>query len=69
MTKRHFIALADALRASQPEGYCEAQVIEQWEQDRDAIAQVCASANPRFNRQRWLDYIDGKCGPGGGAVK
>ena len=33
------------------------------------LATFCASQNPRFNRERWLDYIAGKCGPSGGAVK
>jgi len=57
MTKQHFIALADAIRAA---GTFTAPQIE-------ALAEFCEFQNPRFNRQRWLDYIDGKCGPNGGA--
>ena len=33
------------------------------------IADFCASQNPRFNRDRWLSYIAGECGPSGGKVK
>src|SRR4029077_4184713 len=28
----------------------------------------CASENPRFKRERWLDYIAGRCGPKRGKV-
>ena len=76
MSKKHFIALADALRATRPTGLDhqglasrEANMIGgQWIMDRDAIADLCAKMNPRFNRERWLDYIAGKCGPNGGKL-
>lgn len=32
------------------------------------LAEFCQSRNPNFNRKRWLDYIDGKCGPNGGKI-
>lgn len=35
----------------------------------ETLADFCQSANPNFNRQRWLDYIAGDCGPNGGAPK
>ena len=38
----------------------------QWEATRDALASFCQQSNPRFLRQRWLDYIAGQCGPNGG---
>jgi hypothetical protein len=64
MTKKHFIALADAIRkyemgCAYHEWFTESQV--------KALADFCQSQNPRFNRERWLDYIAGKCGPNGGA--
>ena len=62
MTKRHFIALADAIIAhnrTEPIPFTPTQL--------DTLAWFCASENPNFNRQRWLDYIAGKCGPNGGA--
>ena len=34
-----------------------------------ALADWCALQNPNFKRDRWLDYIAGKCGKNGGAVK
>ena len=73
MSKKDFIALADAIRehnrveynirANNGGGSCDnfspAQI--------DVIARFCSSQNPRFMRDRWLDYIAGKCGPNGGA--
>jgi hypothetical protein len=31
-------------------------------------ADFCQKHNPAFKRQRWFDYIDGKCGPNGGKI-
>ena len=66
MTKQHFIALADMIRADrvfngEPNIYSP-HVIE-------ALADFCQSQNPRFNRQRWLDYIAGTHGPNGGKLR
>ena len=58
MTKKHFIDLADTLR--------------EYSSDRkllNDIADFCKRMNSDFNKQRWLDYIDGKCGPSGGKLK
>jgi hypothetical protein len=33
-----------------------------------ALADFCQSQNSRFDRERWLAYIYGECGPGGGKV-
>jgi hypothetical protein len=45
----------------------DAQLIHgQWVMDRDVLADFCRTQNPRFDRERWLDYIAGKCGPNGG---
>ncbi len=78
MTKKHFIALADVLILDLPpilSAIC--QTDEQAEriecEIRSLLADFCQSQNPAFNRQRWLNYIDGKCyyidgkcGPNGG---
>lgn len=77
MTKKDFIKLADVLRRTKPdlpdppkhwtigETFCFAQ----WKLDLTQIGDFCKASNPRFNRQIWLDYIDGKCGPNGGKLK
>lgn len=60
MTKRHFIELADVIRTNR-EVFSDEAIAE--------LARFCKRQNPQFMAQRWLDYIDGKCGPSGGAVK
>lgn len=73
MSKKHFIALADTLRLNKP--FCagtqapELAALEQWQSDVNAIADFCKSQNGQFNRERWLDYIAGKCGPNGGTIR
>lgn len=64
MTKKHFISLADAIKrhdANHSTGfdYYQLQTLADW----------CQQQNPQFNRDRWLAYIAGECGPNGGAVK
>lgn len=71
MTKRHFIAMADAIRehnrvcnrttAGMYQAFTNGQIA--------ALADFCQSQNSMFNRERWLDYIAGKCGKNGGKVK
>ena len=60
MTKKHFIKLADYL--ADTTNYCEPFTQKQIEH----LANFCHSQNPNFNRERWLDYIAGLCGPNGG---
>jgi hypothetical protein len=60
MTKKHFIQLANKIRANNDLFTPEAL---------KALADFCQSQNPNFNRQRWVDYIIGKCGKNGGKVK
>lgn len=67
MSKKHFIALARVMMSQMPEfpsKQCAA--MSQWESDKNALADFCQSQNPRFNRELWLAYIAGECGPGGG---
>jgi|WetSurMetagenome_2_1015567.scaffolds.fasta_scaffold01336_6 hypothetical protein len=54
MSKKHFIELAACLKRTEPRNpdrHC------QWALMRDAIADLCAADNPRFDRARWLAYI------------
>lgn len=77
MTKKHFIKIADMIKAQRPcslalSEICNAEAraaLVQWEQMRDALADFCQAQNPNFDRQRWIDYIAGKCGPSGGKAK
>lgn len=74
MSKKHFIALADAVRRMMPvEGEhldeCYAPCYSTWENMRDALADFCQSQNSRFDRARWLGYIAGENGPNGGQRK
>lgn len=63
MSKKHFIALADAIRMHNKyseDKFTESQLI--------ALAEFCRDQNSNFKRDRWLDYIAGNCGPNGGAL-
>ena len=71
MSKKDFIALADAVRLHQNNlarvGILEKPAYgEYW---LDVLADFCATQNPRFNRGIWLGYIMGDNGPNGGKVK
>lgn len=63
MTKKHFIALADWLKDHKgySKGFNKAVIY--------SLANFCETQNPNFKRDRWLDYIEGKCGKNGGKVK
>ena len=67
--KRHFIELADVLRAERPGANWDPNKMVQWELDFKAIAAFCRRNNPRFNSERWFAYLNGECGPSGGAIK
>jgi len=62
MSKKHFIALADAIRSAGLQTIFTRPVVE-------VLADFCHTQNPAFDRSRWLDYIDGKCGPSGGRIR
>ncbi len=59
MTKKSFIALADALRQA---GHTPGFVV-------DALVRFCKAQNPRFNEARWRAYLKGECGPNGGTIE
>jgi hypothetical protein len=74
MTKKHFIALADIVRSLKPTAtehgmseHFDAEM-NQWRRMRAQLGDLCASSNPRFNRDRWLGYIAGTHGKNGGKV-
>ena len=73
MTKQHFIALADSIRAYNaqafPAGTNVVSPLRFTHTQIEAIAGFCASQNHAFNRERWLAYVAGDCGPNGGKRK
>lgn len=67
MTKKHFIALADVIRMANKYPGEAGPVFSR--QSIHELADFCKQQNRDFNRDRWVDYIDGECGPNGGIVK
>lgn len=69
MSKKDFIALADMIRSAnqyaakcgQPAAFSDAAILE--------LVTFCRQQNSNFMKDRWLDYIAGKCGKNGGVVK
>jgi hypothetical protein len=63
MSKKHFIALADAIRewnaVYKEQGFTPFQI--------DRLALFCEKQNSNFKRERWLGYIAGTNGKNGGA--
>lgn len=53
MTRKHFKALAEALRFERPDDHWDPNKRVQWELDRKAVADVCASFNSNFDRGRF----------------
>jgi hypothetical protein len=65
ISKKDFVALANHISIiGRESAYCEQFTTKQIEY----LADFCQSQNPRFNRERWLAYIAGECGPSGGKV-
>jgi hypothetical protein len=73
MTKKHFIALADAIRryneSAFPHGTNTVSPLKFSYTQLLCLADFCEDQSPRFNRERWLDYISGKCTANGGRIK
>lgn len=65
MTKKNFIALADAVR----DYNANAEACGQRRFDArqtELLADFCQSQNSNFNRPRWIGYIAGTNGKNGG---
>jgi hypothetical protein len=69
MSKKHFIALADKIKEHNALTHCGVPITPFTEDQIDALADFCRSQNSDFNEDRWLDYIAGRCGKNGGAIK
>jgi len=69
MTKKDFIALADAIRDHQYAASIGCINRTAFTADQiQALAGFCKDQNYNFMHDRWLDYIAGKCGKNGGKV-
>jgi len=55
MSKKNFIALADALKGLK----VPKDVLQ-------ALIRFCHEQNSRFKSERWLAYLRNECGPNGG---
>lgn len=75
MTRKDFIALADAIRRLPKFNHIPHEmgaIPEQVVNFRDllyVITKWCHETNPRFNEARFRAYIAGECGPSGGKRK
>lgn len=70
MSKKHFIELADCLPTLMGEFKRQHETGGLYPEKAfhavlDTLADFCAEQNPRFNRDRWMKYINGECGPNG----
>ena len=61
MSKKDFIALADALRPVMARALAREHLLR-------ALCGFMRAQNPRFMEARWMDYLYGKRGPNGGLV-
>jgi hypothetical protein len=55
MSKMHFIRLAALLRGLKPATAKTSASYKQWDETVYAIAGLCGSFNPRFDRTRFVD--------------
>ncbi len=66
MSKKDFIALADALKADTR----QYETVEEMHEGMiDALCAFMRGQNSQFKEDRWRAYLRGECGPSGGAVK
>ena len=84
MSKKHFIELADVIRKPGMLPAAVARAMTHYGLNRDTgsaglhdaimgaiateLADFCKSQNGMFNRERWMSYIAGECGPNGGKL-
>ena len=69
MSKKDFIALADMIREHNRLAANGGPYSTFTEDQLIALAEFCRDQNSNFKRERWVDYIAGKCGKNGGSIK
>lgn len=71
MSKKHFRALAEALRAERPDAEALASTFAQWQRDVEAVVRVCRGSSVRFDSERFLEacgYFEPRAAGYSGAV-
>lgn len=66
MSEKNFVDLADTLREVKENSK---GAVVSWEELLEELVRFCKRQNPRFDEERWLDYLEGSCGPSGGRAK
>lgn len=69
MSKKHFIALAEAIIQHNQTQWADGQDRQFSPEQLEALAGFCKAQNPNLDWERWLGFIAGENGPNGGAVK
>ena len=73
MSKQDFVALADAIRnhgtTIDPHSTVRISDTPFTKDQVEMLATFCGRQNGNFMRQRWMDYIAGKCGKNRGTIK
>lgn len=73
MSLQNFVSLADTIRrsnqaaADDPKVFSGKPVFDEYA--IAVLATFCQEQNFRFNRERWISYVNGKCTVNGKAVK
>lgn len=69
MSKKNFIALADAIREHNRVFANRGDRAQIFTAEQLAtLAEFCGAQNSAFKRELWINYVDGACGPNGGTV-
>lgn len=71
MSKKDFIALADAIRQhnADAKNNPDSGMAPFASSQLGTLAKFCRTQNPHFMQGRWFSYIAGECGKNGGAIK
>ena len=69
MSKKDFIALADAMREQAQNAKNNKTGMVNMSCVLEDLVVFCRKQNPAFKRERWLDYVYGLCGPNGGLTE
>ena len=69
ITKNDIIRIADVIKDLSPTDDKYKNIITTPMEIALEFADMLEQGNPNFKRQRFLEYVEGVCGPNGGLVK